>query len=112
VLFCLPLSLAIFALARQTIALLVFAVLFGLANGLVTIVRGSLLPDYFGRVHIGRISGAMTAIALLSRAGAPLATAAWLVVLAGYREMLLVLVAIGASALVAFTLAGRPRSAS
>ena len=112
VLSCLPLSLAIFALAQQTLALLAFAVLFGLANGLVTIVRGSLLPDYFGRVHIGRISGAMTAIALLSRAGAPLATAAWLVVLAGYREMLLVLVAIGASALVAFTLAGRPRSAS
>ena len=109
VLFCLPLSLAIFALARQTIALLVFAVLFGLANGLVTIVRGSLLPDYFGRAHIGRISGAMTAIALLSRAGAPLATAALLVLLAGYREMLLVLVAIGASALIAFTLAGRPQ---
>jgi hypothetical protein len=31
------------------------------------------------------------------------------VALAGYREMLLVLVAIGASALVAFALAGRPR---
>ena len=83
--------------------------LFGLANGLVTIVRGNLLPDYFGRAHIGRISGAMTAIALLSRAGAPLATAALLVLLAGYREMLLVLVAIGASALIAFTLAGRPQ---
>ena len=108
VLLCLPLSLAIFALATQTAALLVFAVLFGLANGLVTIVRGSLLPEYFGREHIGRISGAMTAIALLSRSGAPLATAALLVVLAGYRPMLLVLVAIGVSALLAFALARRP----
>ena len=112
VLFCLPLAVAIFALAQQTIALLVFAVLFGLANGLVTIVRGSLVPDYFGRAHIGRISGAMTAIALLSRAGAPLATAALLVALAGYREMLLVLVAIGVSALVAFASAGPPRALS
>lgn len=108
VLLCLPLSLAIFALATHTAALLVFAVLFGLANGLVTIVRGSLLPEYFGREHIGRISGAMTAIALLSRAGAPLATASLLVLVAGYRSMLLMLVAIGGVALVAFASAGRP----
>jgi len=110
VLCCLPLSLSIFALTHDTAALLAFAVLFGLANGLVTIVRGSLLPDYFGRVHIGRISGAMTAIALLSRSAAPLATAAVLVLLGGnYRAMLLALVGIGLSALIAFTLAGGPQ---
>jgi MFS family permease len=110
VLCCMPLSLAIFALARETWALLAFALLFGLANGLVTIVRGSLLPEHFGRAQIGRISGALTAISLLSRAGAPLAAAALLVLLAGsYREMLLVLVAIGVSALLAFALAGRPK---
>ncbi|HEY9064499.1 MAG TPA: MFS transporter [Burkholderiaceae bacterium] len=111
VLGCLPLALAVFALADSLAALLVFAVLFGLANGLVTIVRGSLLPERFGRAHIGKISGAMTAIALLSRAAAPLAGAALLVLLhASYPEMLLVLVAIGASALLAFALAGRPIS--
>jgi len=110
VLCCLPLSLSIFALTHEMAGLLAFAVLFGLANGLVTIVRGSLLPDYFGRAHIGRISGTMTAIALLSRSAAPLATAALLVLLGGhYREMLLVLVGIGLSALIAFALAGRPR---
>jgi MFS family permease len=37
----LPVSLAIFALADGTVALLLFALLFGLANGLVTIVRDS-----------------------------------------------------------------------
>ncbi|MES1162257.1 MAG: MFS transporter, partial [Rhizobacter sp.] len=50
----LPVSMAIFALADQTAALLVFALLFGVANGLVTIVRGSLVPEYFGREHVGR----------------------------------------------------------
>ncbi|HKX40307.1 MAG TPA: MFS transporter [Burkholderiaceae bacterium] len=108
VLCCLPLSLAIFALAHETYSLLAFALLFGLANGLVTIVRGSLLPERFGRARIGEISGTMAAIALLSRAGAPLGSAAVLVFLAGdYRAMLLMLVAIGGLALLAFALAGR-----
>ena len=105
----LPVSLAIFALANQTTALLLFALLFGLANGLVTIVRGSLVPQYFGREHVGRISGAMSGIALLSRAAAPLATAWLLLALPGYREMLLVLAAMGVAALVAFALARPPR---
>lgn len=104
----LPVSLAIFALADQMSALLVFALLFGVANGLVTIVRGSLVPEYFGREHVGRISGAMSGITLLARASAPLATAWLLLALAGYREMLLVLSATGVAAVVAFALAKKP----
>jgi len=104
----LPVSLAIFALADGTEALLVFALLFGLANGLVTIVRGSLVPEYFGREHVGRISGAMSGISLFARAAAPLATAWLLLVVPGYREMLLVLTATGVAALVAFFFAKPP----
>jgi MFS family permease len=104
----LPISLAIFALADHTAALLVFALLFGVANGLVTIVRGGLVPEYFGREHVGRISGAMTGISLLARAAAPLITAWLLLALPGYREMLLVLAGVGAAAVGAFALARRP----
>jgi len=104
----LPVSLAIFALADQMFALLVFALLFGVANGLVTIVRGSLVPEYFGREHVGRISGAMSGITLLARASAPLATAWLLLALAGYREMLLVLSATGVAAVMAFAFAKKP----
>src|SRR5437667_270984 len=96
------------ARADRTAALLVFALLFGFANGLVTIVRGSLLPDYFGRQHVGRISGAMASIALLARAAAPLMTAWLLVALPGYRELLLGLSAVGVASLIAFALAERP----
>ena len=106
----LPVSLAIFALADRSAALLVFALLFGLANGLMTIVRGSIVALYFGRGQVGRISGTMSAIALLARAGAPLGTAWLLVALGGYRAMLLVLAGSGALALLAFALAGRPDS--
>ena len=105
----LPVSLAIFALADQTAALLVFAALFGVANGLVTIVRGGLVPEYFGREHVGRISGAMSGISLFARAAAPLATAWLLLAVAGYREMLLVLAAVGLAALVAFAFAKPPQ---
>jgi MFS family permease len=104
----LPVSLAIFALADQTAALLVFALLFGVANGLVTIVRGSLVPEFFGREHVGRISGAMTGISLLARASAPLATAWLLLALPGYRELLLVLAGVGVAAVVAFSMARKP----
>jgi len=104
----LPVSLATFALANQIAALLLFALLFGLANGLVTIVRGSLVPQYFGREHVGRISGTMSGIALLSRAAAPLATAWLLLALPGYREVVLVLAATGVVAWVAFALARPP----
>jgi MFS family permease len=104
----LPVSLAIFALADQTAALLVFALLFGVANGLVTIVRGSLVPEFFGREHVGRISGAMTGISLLARASAPLATAWLLLALPGYRELLLVLAVVGVAAVMAFAMARKP----
>jgi hypothetical protein len=50
----------------------------------------------------------MSAIALLSRAAAPLATAWLLLALPGYRELLLGLAALGAAAVVAFALARPP----
>ncbi|MEO8057086.1 MAG: MFS transporter [Burkholderiales bacterium] len=105
----LPISLAIFALADQRAALLLFALLFGVANGLVTIVRGSLVPEYFGREHVGRISGAMSGMTLLARASAPLATAWLLLALSDYRDMLLVLSGTGVAAVVAFAFAKKPQ---
>ena len=106
----LALALTIFALADRTWALLVFAVIFGVANGLVTIVRGGIVPEYFGRAHVGRISGTMSAISLVTRASAPIVTAWALVALEDYRRMLLLLAALGAAAVVTFTLARSPGS--
>jgi MFS family permease len=104
----LPLALAVFALSGQVASLLLFALLFGLANGLVTIVRGTLVPQTFGRAHLGRISGAMSGISLLARAAAPLAAAWLLLVLAGYRDLFLLLALFGVAAVAAFALARRP----
>lgn len=109
VLLGMPLALAIFALATEGWLLAVFAVLFGMANGLVTLVRGGLVPEYFGRAQIGRISGTMSALGLLARAVAPVLTAWLLLVMPGYPQVLGVLAAVAAAATVAFVLAGPPR---
>lgn len=109
VLMGLPLALALFALATQGWLLALFALLFGMANGTVTIVRGGLVPEYFGRAHLGRISGTMSALDLTARALAPLLTAWLLLVLPGYPQVLGVLAAVAATATLAFMLAGPPR---
>jgi MFS family permease len=104
----LPLGCLLFALGHSLAVLLVFALVFGMANGVATLVRGGLLPDYFGRAAIGRIGGAMSGIAQAARAAAPLFTAWLLLVLPGYRELLLFCAGVGLAGWLAFALAGRP----
>ena len=108
VMMAMPAALVLFAVSDSAVALLAFAALFGMANGLVTIVRGGIVPEYFGRSHIGRISGAMGLLGLLALAAAPLATAALLARLVGYREVMLVMALLGVCAAVAFALARPP----
>lgn len=107
VLAAMPLALALFALGTQLAALFAFALLFGVANGLATIVRGGVVPQLYGRASVGRIGGAMSAFGLLARAAAPLATAWLLLALPGYREAMLVLAALGVLAVAAFAAARR-----
>jgi MFS family permease len=106
-----PLGCGLFALGHGLPALLLFALLFGMANGVATLVRGGLLPDYFGRAALGRIGGAMSAVALGARAAAPLLTAWLLLWLPGYRELLLFCAGVGLTGWFAFMLAGPPSRA-
>lgn len=103
------LAMALFAIGDTLAPLVLFALVFGLANGLMTIVRGAIVPEYFGRAHLGRIGGAMSAVALLARAAAPLAVAALLLVLADYTQAMAVMAALGVVATLAFALARPPR---
>ena len=112
VLVGLPLAMLLFALGSSLPAPLLFALLFGVANGLVTIVRGGLVPEYFGRAHVGRIGGLMSTIGLMSRASAPLLASWLLLALGGYRDMLLVLAGMGALSVLCFWRAGPPPALS
>ncbi|MEO5701396.1 MAG: MFS transporter [Casimicrobiaceae bacterium] len=54
---------------------LAFALLYGASNGVLTIVRGVVPAELFGRVGFGRTLGRLGAPALMARAIAPLACA-------------------------------------
>lgn len=87
---------ALFALAifgRNAYAVGLFCVLYGLSNGVLTILRGTLPAAMFGRKQYGAISGALAAPALLAKASGPLVFAMALD-LTGVQAMLLPLAAI------------------
>jgi predicted MFS family arabinose efflux permease len=112
VLLTVPASMLMMAASSQLVALVISACVYGVANGLVTIVRGALVPEYFGRLHIGRIGGAMSSVGMLARAAGPLAVAAWLLWVPGYDGALLALAALGGLSAMSFVLAGRPQRVS
>jgi MFS family permease len=108
VMAALPVAMALLALSSSFAGLLMFSLLFGTANGLLTIVRGGLVPVYFGRTHVGRIGGVMSTLGQLSRAAAPLLVAWLLLVLPGYREVLLMMSGLAVLAVIAFWCARPP----
>lgn len=78
--FCfsaLPAALgAILLFGVQAWAITCFCILYGLSNGIITIVRGTLPQAMFGSENYGAISGAMAGPALLAKASGPI-VAAW-----------------------------------
>lgn len=91
----LPLSLLLFAGLGTSIApYWAFAFLYGVGNGITTIVRGAIPAEIFGRMSYGAINGAMAAPVLLAKAGGPMVAAALWVALGGYSAIALVLAAV------------------
>lgn len=69
----LPVALLFLALVgRHAYAVSLFCMLYGLSNGVMTILRGTLPAAMFGRRQYGAISGALAAPALLAKASGPL----------------------------------------
>lgn len=68
---------ALLLFGQQAWAIAVFCVLYGLSNGVLTIVRGTIPQAMFGPENYGAISGAMAGPSLLSKAAGPL-LAAWI----------------------------------
>lgn len=75
----LPLSLGLLlVLPKIDIAPCLVLVLYGTANGLVTILRGTAIPDLIGPEGYGSINGTITLVARIGAASAPIAVAlAW-----------------------------------
>ena len=105
----LPAALAVIALGgAQVWAVAAFCVLYGLSNGILTILRGSLPRALFGRDHYGAIAGAMAGPALLSKAAGPLIGAALLGRAGGPALLLAALLAMSLASLAFYLRAVAP----
>ena len=68
-----PLSLVLAAVWGMYVwGMLVFCALYGLSNGVMTIIRGTLPRELFGQRNYGAIAGALAAPALFAKASGPL----------------------------------------
>lgn len=104
----LPLSLWLLGIAGVQWPLLVaFAVIYGIGNGVMTIVRGAIAAELFGREAYGAINGAMAAPVIVAKAAGPLVAALLFVWLGGYDRTLLVLIVIGVVSTGVFVLSTR-----
>ena len=57
----------------QTGVVVLFVVLFGMGNGMLTIVKGTAMAQYVSREHVATLNGALGVPVALARATAPLA---------------------------------------
>ena len=96
-----PVGLLLLFLPANFAALALFAVVYGAANGIITIVRGIAVPEMITRDAYGALNGFLVAPGTAARALGPV-TGALLWAAAGSYEFFLV-VAIGCSVLVALT---------
>jgi len=77
--FAFPIAMAMLAMGISDVyGLILFAIIYGVANGLITILRGMAVPEFIGPEGYGVVSGALTMPTNLMRAAGPvLASLAW-----------------------------------
>ena len=106
--FLIPLALgALIAGATYPLAGLVFVLLYGLGNGMITIVKGTAIAQYVNREHVASLNGAMAVPSAVARAVAPVLLGLMWTRAAGYRWGLLLLLAVALAAALALILAQR-----
>jgi MFS family permease len=99
--------LVLLSLDGQVALALLFAVAFGCSNGVVTIVRGTVPAELFGRTGYGSTLGSLAAPALFARAVAPFAFAPLASPQTASFGWLLVLLAMALASVAAFAIAVR-----
>ena len=88
--------------AAQVGVVLLFVMLYGMGNGMLTIVKGTAIAQYVNRDHVATLNGALGLPLALSRAGAPLLVGLLWSPTAGYGSALWLLLGmsvVGAGAL-------------
>ena len=102
-----PLGLALLWLSAAspvwaTVGVLAFVWVYGLGNGMFTIVKGTVVAQYISQAHVGSLNGAIGVPMALARAGAPWVMGLMWSPAIGYQDsvlLMLVLAMIGVAAL-------------
>jgi len=106
----LPLAMLALAAGPGSLPLTaLFVACWAVADGLMTIVRAAGTAEILGREGYGAVTGALSAVAVLPRTGAPLLLALVWEGAGGYGAVPWILLAIGAAATAGFLIAARPR---
>jgi len=106
--FAFPVSMAMLAAGISDVyGLILFAIIYGVANGLVTILRGMSVPEFIGPEGYGVVSGALTMPTNIMRAVGPLAASLAWSAFGGYTPVLWGLAGIMLVAALGFAAAAR-----
>lgn len=92
---------------QQTLPLLAFVALFGMSNGMITILRAARPAELFGSANYGAIAGTMALPITLARAAAPLGLGILYTLLGHYEPIWITLALLGCAASLAALLAER-----
>ncbi len=93
--------------AGQVAAVLLFVLLYGMGNGMLTIVKGTAIAQYVNRDHVATLNGALGLPLALARAAAPLLLGLLWTPQAGYSHGLWLLLILSLVGVAALTLAQR-----
>jgi hypothetical protein len=85
-------GLAVLAATTSAAGVIAAVCLFGMGNGMATLVRATALADAYGAAFYGSIAGVAAACATGARAIAPVAAAGAYVAFNGYKPLLWLLV--------------------
>lgn len=104
--------LAVPASSGSQIGVVLFVLLYGLGNGMLTIVKGTAIAQYVNRDHVATLNGALGLPLALARAGAPLMVGLLWTPVGGYTQALWLLLAMSLVGVGALMLAQRYALAS
>ncbi len=100
----LPMALILLFTPTNWFAMFVlFAAMYGIGNGVMTIVRGTLPAEWYGRDIYGAISGAMAAPVMIAIAAGPFVASLVYSATGGYTGTLLALIAICGAGAILYT---------
>jgi hypothetical protein len=85
-------GLAVLAATTAAPGVIAAVCLFGMGNGMATLVRATAIADAYGSAFYGSIAGVAAACATGARAVAPVAAAGVYVAFGGYKPLLWLLV--------------------